>query len=179
MSGCWNDAVIGTSSGSAAQYWKTAHVVSATVVFGTGLGIAFFCWFGTQHALRSGSLSALRTILRLTVLADWCFTAPAVMFQLVSGLMLMHLLGWAWFSPWSLVVLGLFVLVGLCWLPVVMLQLRLRDAAYAVATLDALPVQFFVWLRWWFGLGIIAFTLVLALFYLMVGKPLAVFSGQG
>ena len=35
-------------------FWKTAHILSATILFGTGIGIAFFCWFGYRAALRSG-----------------------------------------------------------------------------------------------------------------------------
>lgn len=109
--------------------WKTAHVVSATVVFGTGLGIAYFTWFGYRRAMRAGDLGALRTILRLTVIADASLTAPAVAFQLASGLVLMRLLGWPWVSPWSIAVLGLVALAGACWLPVLAMQVRLHRTA--------------------------------------------------
>ena len=78
---------------SAFLLWKTAHILSATILFGTGLGSAFFCWFGYRVALRTGEIAALRTVLRLTVIADACLTAPAVLFQAVSGVVLMHLLG--------------------------------------------------------------------------------------
>jgi uncharacterized membrane protein len=155
-------------------FWKTVHVLSAAILFGTGLGIAFFCWFGYRSARRSDDIGALRTVLRLTVAADYCFTAPAVVVQAVSGFVLMTLLGWPWMSPWSMGVYGLFVLAGACWLPVVWLQIALsRDAARA-ASIGALPERFHRWFRWWSALGVPAFVAVVVIFYLMVAKPLSV-----
>jgi uncharacterized membrane protein len=154
------------------QLWKTAHVVGATIVFGTGLGIAFFCWVGSHRAIRDGDMGALRSMLRLTEIADYCFTAPAVAFQLGSGMALMHLLGWPWVSPWSLVVLALFALAGACWLPVVGLQHRLAREASRAASIAALSPAFHRWFRWWFALGIVAFAAVIGLLYLMAAKPL-------
>src|SRR5437588_9838653 len=95
-------------------FWKTAHILSAAVVFGTGLGIAFFCWFGYRHAMRDGDIGVLRGTLRLTVVADAWLTAPAVVFQAVSGVVLMTLLGWPLLSPWSIAVWSLFVFTGAC-----------------------------------------------------------------
>ncbi len=155
-------------------FWKTAHVLGATIVFGTGLGIAFFCWFGYRRAVRANDLGALRTVLRLTVIADYCFTAPAIVFQLASGMILMHLLGWPWVSPWSGAVLGLFALAGACWLPVIGLQLRLAHEASRATSIAALSPVFHRRFRWWFALGIPAFSAVVVLVYLMVVKPLPV-----
>lgn len=154
--------------------WKTAHIVSATVVFGTGLGIAFFTWFGYRRAMRAGDIGALRAFLRLTVIADACLTAPAVAFQFASGLVLMHLLGWPWVSAWSIAVLGLFVLAGLCWLPVLALQVRLHRAAVEASSTTTLAASFHRRFARWFALGVAAFAVVLVLFYLMVAKPLPV-----
>jgi uncharacterized membrane protein len=159
---------------SAYAFWKTAHVVSAAILLGTGLGIAFFCWFGSRRALRTGDVGALRTILSLTVRADYCFTAPAVLFQLVSGIALMRILGWSYSSPWALTVFALFALIGACWLPVVALQARLNTAALAAVSTRELPASFHRRFRWWFGLGVPAFGALLAIVYLMVVKPLAV-----
>jgi len=153
---------------------KTAHVASAAVLFGTGLGIAFFCWFGYQRALRTRDLGTLRSVLRLTVIADAVFTAPAVVFQAASGLALMHLLGWPWLSPWALWVYTLFLFTGACWLPVVVLQIRLAAAARRADSIDALPPGFTNAFRWWLVLGVPAFASVLALYWLMVAKPLLV-----
>jgi len=154
--------------------WKTAHILSATILFGTGLGTAFFCWFGYRNAMRTREIAALRAVLRLTVIADYCFTAPAVVFQLVSGLMLMNVLGWSWLSPWSLAVYGLYLLTGACWLPVVAIQIRLSRTADGAPAVDSLPARFHALFRWWFALGIPAFAAVLIIFHLMVAKPLAV-----
>jgi uncharacterized membrane protein len=92
--------------------WKTLHVISAAILFGTGLGIAFFAWFGYRRSLKLGEIDGLRTVLRLTVIADAVFTAPAVAFQFVSGLVLMHLDSWPFATTWSITVLVLFVLAG-------------------------------------------------------------------
>lgn len=159
---------------SAYAFWKIAHIVSAAVIFGTGLGIAFYCWFGYRGALRSGEIAALRATLRLTVIADACFTAPAVVFQIASGFVLMRLLGWPLVSAWSIAVLGLFVFTGACWLPVVAIQELLRREAASAISIAALPARFHRWFRWWFALGVPAFAAVLAIYWLMVAKPLAV-----
>jgi uncharacterized membrane protein len=156
------------------EFWKTAHVLSAAILFGTGFGIAFFCWFGYRGALRSGEISTLRSFLRLTVIADAWLTAPAVVFQVVSGVVLMKLLGWALTSEWSLVVWALFVLVGACWLPVVAIQVRLKREAEQASSMATLPERFHRLFRLWCGLGIPAFVAVVVIFYLMVARPLPV-----
>lgn len=156
------------------HFWKTAHVLSATILMGTGIGIAFFCWFGSRHALMRGDIGALRIVLRFTVLADAIFTAPAVVFQFTSGAALMHLLGWSWTSPWALSVFGLFVAVGICWLPVVWIQVRLHRLAIAAPATVKLPAEFARLFRVWFLLGIPAFGCVVVLVFMMVAKPLAI-----
>jgi uncharacterized membrane protein len=159
---------------SAITFWKTAHILSAAILFGTGLGIAFFCWFGSRRALRMGDIAGLRLLLRLTVRADAWFTAPAVAFQALSGLVLMDLLGWPLVSRWSLAVWALFLLTGACWLPVVVIQTRLSSEADRTTSVDALPARFHRMFRRWFLLAWPAFAAVMLLFYLMVAKPLAV-----
>lgn len=154
--------------------WKTAHILSAAVLFGTGLGIAFFCWLGCRHALQTKDIGALRSILRLTVIADACFTAPAVVFQALSGLVLMHLLGWPLVSPWSFAVWSLYLLVGACWLPVVGIQIRLKREAYRAPRIEALSVRYHRLFAWWIALGIPAFTSVVIIYYFMIAKPIAV-----
>ena len=161
---------------SALDFWKTAHILSAAILFGTGLGIAFFCWFGSRRALRIRDIAGLRLVLRLTVLADAWFTAPAVVFQALSGLVLMRLLGWPLVSPWSLAVWALFLLTGVCWLPVVVIQMRLSQEANRTTSVDALSGHFHRMFQNWFLLAWPAFTAVVLLFYLMVAKPLAVAS---
>ncbi|HET7198927.1 MAG TPA: DUF2269 domain-containing protein [Burkholderiales bacterium] len=157
--------------------WKTAHVISATVLFGTGLGTAFFCWFGCRAAVRGGEIATLRALLRLTVIADAVFTAPAVLFQAASGLVLMGLLGWPYFSAWSIAVWGLFALVGACWLPVLAIQVHLERTARRAASIGALPGSFHRFFRIWFVLGVPAFAGVVIILYFMVAKPLALAAG--
>lgn len=154
--------------------WKTVHVLSATVLVGTGMGIAFFCWFGSRSALRDGDIGALRTVLRFTVRADTIFTAPAVLLQLASGAVLIHLSGWSWWSPWTLTVMGLFALVGACWLPVVWIQVQLMRLAMVAPSVAALPSEFAEKFRIWFLLGIPAFASVVVIVFLMVAKLLPV-----
>jgi uncharacterized membrane protein len=151
---------------------KAAHVLSAAIIFGTGLGIAFFTWFGYRRAMRDGALEALRSTLRLTVIADACLTAPAVVFQAASGVVLMNAYGWPMLSAWSIAVWGLFLLAGACWLPVLVIQARLARAARRAASTAALEPGFHRMFRWWFALGTVAFSAVIAIYWLMVAKPL-------
>jgi uncharacterized membrane protein len=156
------------------SFWKVAHIVSASILFGTGLGIAFYCWFGYRAAMRSGEIAPLRATLRLTVIADALFTAPAVVFQAASGAVLMRLLGFSYTSPWSGAVWALFAFTGACWLPVVWLQLRQWREANDAVSVAALSNAFHRRFRIWFALGVPAFAAVLAIYWLMVAKPLAV-----
>lgn len=151
---------------------KAAHVLSAAVIFGTGIGIAFFTWFGYRGAMRGGSVEALRSTLRLTVIADACLTAPAVVFQMVSGVALMDAYGWPLLSAWSIAVWSLFFVAGACWLPVLLIQTELARASREAASTAALPSGFHRMFRWWFALGVVAFASVIAIYWLMVAKPL-------
>jgi uncharacterized membrane protein len=66
----------------------------------------------------------------------------------------------------------LYLLGGCCWLPVVWLQVRMRDLAQLAATNGTpLPDEYYRYYRWWFALGWPAFIGVLVIFYLMVAKP--------
>lgn len=153
--------------------WKFVHVLAGSVVFGTGLGIAFFTWFGYRQALARRSIEALRTILDLAVVADWCFTAVAIVVQFAAALMLLHLRGWSYTAPWVMASLALYALIGACWIPVVAIQIRLRNEARAAASTEALPPAFHRRFRLWFALGIPAFAAVIGLFAVMLLKPAA------
>ena len=104
---------------------KLIHILSATVLMGTGAGIAFFMFM----ANRSEDWSAIQTTARHVILADWIFTTPAVVVQVVTGVGLMNLLGYSFRSEWFIWVAGCFVLVGICWLPVVYIQYQLKKYA--------------------------------------------------
>ena len=147
---------------------KWLHVVSSTILFGTGFGIAFFF----VRANRAQNVVVIASVGRDVVLADAAFTAAAVIVQPASGVALALMAGYPLSSPWLLLSIALYVLVGACWLPVVWLQIRMRDSAVAAAaTSSLLPVQYQKYYRWWFALGWPAFIGVLVIFYLMVAKP--------
>lgn len=149
---------------------KLVHILAATVVAGTGAGIAFFMLM----AGRTGDPAAIAATSRHVVLADWLFTTPAVATQLITGLFLVEELGYAYTSPWSLTALGLFVFAGLCWLPVLRIQYRLHRLARESLEAGVLREDFKRLMRLWAGLGIPAFSAILVLFWLMVVKPLPV-----
>jgi uncharacterized membrane protein len=154
--------------------WKLVHVISACVLFGTGMGIAFFAWYGYRRAMAIGEIDGLRAVLRLTVIGDTVFTAPAVVVQLISGIALVHLNNWSLFSPWALTVLSLYGVVGLLWLPVVVIQVCMSREAARASSIAVLPEGFHRRYRIWFVLGVPAFLIVIGIFYLMIAIPLSV-----
>ncbi|MDR0776936.1 MAG: DUF2269 domain-containing protein [Azonexus sp.] len=148
---------------------KTLHILSMVLLFGTGLGSAFYKWM----ADRSGNLAHIAVTNRHVVLADWLFTTPTVIFQPLSGLWMMHLLDLPLSTPWVAASLGLYCLAGACWLPVVWLQIRMRNiAADALAHRAALPGSYWKMARCWFWLGVPAFCAMVLVVALMVFKHL-------
>ena len=147
---------------------KWLHILSSTILFGTGIGIAFFKFV----ADRSGDVRAIRLANERTVLADWLFTTPAVIAQPLSGLALAHLAGYPVMTGWAGLSLALYVFMGACWLPVVWLQLRMRGLARAADDAGT-PLLALYWTqaRCWFWLGVPAFTGLLVVYWLMVAKP--------
>jgi uncharacterized membrane protein len=147
---------------------KTLHILSSVLLVGTGFGSAFYLYF----ANRRGPVAAVATVARLVVRADWWFTTPAVIFQPISGLWLANLAGWPWDTPWILASLILYAVAGLCWLPVVWMQLRMADLAEDAALRgDQLPPRYWMYARYWEMLGYPAFIAMLAIYFLMVLKP--------
>ena len=147
---------------------KVAHVIGAAVLLGTGAGIAFFMLMA--HRDRDPALIAHTA--GIVVLADTLFTASAVILQPVTGAALAHRAGYPLWSGWIAWSLALYVVTGLCWLPVVWIQLRLRDLAVeAVATGTPLPARYFRLFKVWFVLGFPAFSAVIGIVWLMVAKP--------
>lgn len=147
---------------------KTIHILSAAVLFGTGLGTAWFMW----RANRSGDVALIFGTARLVVLADLLFTTPAVVVQPLSGFWLIHLAGYGPTETWLMWTYGLYALAGACWLPVVWLQVRMRDlAASSCAGKRPLPPLYHRLQRIWFTLGWPAFLAVIVIVHLMVAKP--------
>lgn len=147
---------------------KAVHIISATVLFGTGLGTAFFFWRGHAPGNEAGRLAVART----TVLADWLFTAPAVVLQPLTGAWLIARAGFQWNDLWLIASYALYVLAGLCWLPVVAIQLRLKRMLKEEAAGLPIDGQAYARLfRIWFRLGWPAFGGLILVFFLMVLKP--------
>lgn len=147
---------------------KWLHILSATLLFGTGLGTAYYKW----SADRSGDVRAIAMVMRRVVLADWLFTTTTIVIQPLTGLRMAQLAGYPLTSGWVAWSLALYVLAGACWLPVVWLQLRMRDMAIgAAAEGAALPARYHRYARIWFVLGIPAFAALVVVFYLMVFRP--------
>ncbi|MGY0618220.1 DUF2269 family protein [Lysobacter sp. A378] len=149
-------------------WMKWVHILSSTLLFGTGFGIAFFMWVAHLR----GDARVIAETARTVVIADMCFTAPAVVVQLLSGLWLVDALGLPLSTLWVRAALLLFFVTGACWLPVLWLQKCARDLArQAVEDGVALPATYHRVMRWWFVLGWPAFIAVIAIFWLMVTKP--------
>jgi len=149
---------------------KWLHLLGSSILFGTGLGIAFFAWFGYRRAMRTDSIGLLRGVLSLTVIADAAFTAAAAAIQPITGAALWRMTGGSWTAPWLMAVLATYVFVGVCWLPVVWLQVRLRNDALAAPAIAQLPPRFHRRFAAWFALGWPAFLGVMVLFALMLAR---------
>lgn len=147
---------------------KTVHILSAMLLFGTGLGTAF-------HGLASNLSRDVRAIAvanRNVVLADWLFTTPAVNIQPVTGIWLAIAQGWPLTTGWIVWSIGLYLFTGACWLPVVWLQMRMHRMAEAAAREGTpLPPRYRRYFRIWFVLGWPAFAAMLVIVWLMVAKP--------
>ncbi|HEX4736606.1 MAG TPA: DUF2269 domain-containing protein [Allosphingosinicella sp.] len=147
---------------------KWLHVIGATVLLGTGAGIAFFMLM----AHRSSDARVIAGVARIVVMADYLFTASAVVAQPITGALLARAAGYSLSEGWIVVSLGLYVVTGAFWLPVVWMQKRMRDLARQAAEAGMpLPDAYHRLFRWWFAFGFPAFTAVLAIFWLMISRP--------
>ena len=147
---------------------KTLHIVSATIVFGTGIGIANFMFFG--H--RGGQAQERAFAARMTVRADFLFTLPSVIVQPVSGAWLVWQAGFLWSDYWLVLSYGLYLLAGACWVPVVVIQVRMKAMLEAQSRGEQFDEATYNRLfAFWFALGWPAFGAILVIFWLMVTKP--------
>ena len=147
---------------------KWLHILSSTLLFGTGLGSAYYMFFTSLS--REPAATAL--VVRQVVRADWLFTATTIVFQPLSGLYLAHLTGLPITTPWIAWSFVLYFVAGACWLPVVWLQIRMRRIAETASAQGApLPHEYFRLLWIWTALGVPAFVALVVVFYLMVAKP--------
>ena len=152
----------------AALLLKWLHILSATVLFGTGLGTAAHLWL--TH--RTGNVSAIAVAAANTVRADWWFTLTSGIVQPVTGAGLIWLEGYDPFAPWLIIVYALYAVAGACWIAVVRLQIRASRLAHdAALRSEALPATYFQAMRAWYALGWPAFLALILVMWLMVAKP--------
>jgi uncharacterized membrane protein len=147
---------------------KFLHVIGAAVLLGTGAGIAFFMLLA--HLTRRAEIIA--AVAHIVVIADFIFTASAVVAQPVTGILLAFTLGYSLWEGWIFWSIMLYLFTGAFWLPVVWMQMRMRDLAAAAAReRSVLPPAYFTLFRTWFVFGFPAFGAVVAIFWLMIARP--------
>ena len=147
---------------------KFLHVIGAAVLLGTGAGIAFFMLI----AHLSGRTTVIAGVGRIVVIADFVFTATAVVAQPITGVLLARVIGYSLWEGWIALSIGLYILTGAFWLPVVWMQMRIRDlAAQATRESTPLPPAYHRLFWTWFAFGFPAFASVLGIFWLMIARP--------
>jgi uncharacterized membrane protein len=148
---------------------KWVHILSSTILFGAGVGSAFHLFAATLRRQVGGIATASRNV----VLADWLLTTPTAILQPASGLALVHRMGVPYSTPWVAWSLGLYVVALACWVPVVWMQIRMRDIAVeADSAGTTLPAAYDRLFHRWVVLGFSAFGAFLLIFWLMVMKKL-------
>jgi uncharacterized membrane protein len=147
---------------------KYLHVIGATVLLGTGAGIAFFMLMAHLR----GAPEVVADVARIVVIADFVFTATAVVAQPVTGVWLAKEMGWSLTEGWIVLSMALYIVTGMFWLPVVWMQMRMRDlAADAAARGAVLPAAYHRLFWLWFSFGFPAFAAVLGILWLMIVRP--------
>lgn len=147
---------------------KLVHIVSSVLLFGTGLGSAYYMFM----TFREQDLNYKYLTIKNVVKADWLFTTPTVIVQPVTGYIMLREIGFSLEDSWLLWSLVLYVVAGLCWLPVVYMQIKMRDILkVALYNSEELTKEYFIMEKLWTTLGAIAFPCVVIIFYLMVVKP--------
>jgi uncharacterized membrane protein len=147
---------------------KYLHVVGAIVILGTGTGIAFFMLM----AHRSRDAAFIARTAGVVVIADMLFTLSAVILQPISGGLLMMLSATSFTERWLMVSLALYVLAGVFWIPVIFMQIEIRDLARAAdEKAQPLPPRYFALFRRWVLFGIPGFGSVVIILWLMIAKP--------
>lgn len=147
---------------------KWLHILSSTILFGTGIGSAYYMLFTSL----TRDPHAVANVVRLVVIADWVFTTTTIVLQPLTGFYLMHLIGYPLSTKWIVWTIALYLIAGAAWLPVVWIQIKMRDLALqAVALRTELPPKYWFYLKWWVALGCVAFFALIVVFWLMVAKP--------
>ncbi|PIR38115.1 MAG: hypothetical protein COV35_07700 [Alphaproteobacteria bacterium CG11_big_fil_rev_8_21_14_0_20_39_49] len=147
---------------------KWIHIISSTILFGTGIGSAFYMFM----ANRRKDVASIYFATRHVVIADWVFTTPAIIIQIITGIGLVKVVGYSFTDTWIIWGLALYLFAGVCWLPVVWMQIKMRDMAKeSLESGRPLPEHYWKMDRWWIILGSLAFPAIVVVFWLMVAKP--------
>ena len=147
---------------------KWLHILGAIVLIGTGAGIAFFM----VMAQRTGNIVVIAHTASIVVVADWLFTASAAIIQPITGTLLAWENGWTLSEPWIIWAIGLYVFVGVFWLPVIWIQHNLRNLAHEALEAGApLSDKYHKLFRIWLSCGFPAFFAILGILWLMVSRP--------
>lgn len=147
---------------------RVLHVLGACVLIGTGAGIAFFMLM----AHRTQNADFIARTAATVVIADMLFTATAAIAQPITGFVLAINLGWPLTEGWLALSLALYVFIGVFWLPVIAIQIRMRDEARASAQAGApLSPRYARLYRIWFACGVPAFLAIIILLWLMIARP--------
>jgi uncharacterized membrane protein len=147
---------------------KYLHVLGAITILGAGSGIAFFMLM----AHRSGDAAFIARTAAVVVIADMLFTLTAVIAQPITGGVLMRLSSTGITERWLATSLVLYLVAGLFWVPVVFMQIEMRDLAReASEKRGPLPPRYFALFRRWFAFGIPGFGSVMIILWLMIAKP--------
>ena len=147
---------------------KFVHIICAAVLLGTGAGIAFFMLM----AHRTGEAATVAATARIVVIADYVFTATAVVAQPITGVLLAWQAGYALTEGWIVLSIILYLVTGAFWLPVVWMQTKMRDLAVEAAVAGAaLPDIYRRLFRLWFAFGFPAFAAGLGIVWLMISRP--------
>ena len=148
-------------------FLKYSHLLSMVLLFGTGLGSAFYKWM----ADRNGNIQNIAITNKHVVFADWVFTTPTVIIQPLTGIWMASIIGWPLTTDWILISLILYFIAGACWLPVVFLQIRMQKISeLALKNNTELPKGYWRYARIWFWLGVPAFIAMVLVVLLMVFK---------
>jgi uncharacterized membrane protein len=147
---------------------KFIHIISSTILFGTGIGSAFYMFVANRKKEISGIYFATRNV----VIADFIFTTPAIIIQIISGIFLVINVGYNFSDLWIKWGLILYFFTGACWLPVVWIQIQMRNMAkIALENKTVLPNRYWILDKYWIALGCLAFLAMMIIFYLMIVKP--------
>ena len=144
------------------------HIASVILLLGVGGGSAFYKFM----ADRSGNLEVIVHTNKMVVLADWLFTTPSVILQPITGIMLIHVMGISWETPWLFFSIILYIFSITLWLVAVYLQIKMKNLAIeAQHKNEILDNKYFRLVKYWTRLGLFSAFMMAVIFYFMLFKP--------